>query len=531
MSAAEWPEPVLFDAPSHVPDFPLEALSPSIADFCGRVAESRQVSADLPALIALGVLAAAAARRFVVRLKDDYSEPLNLFIAPALEPGERKSAVFRDCLEPLAEAERELQAREAPRLAEAREQRNLDEARLECLRKQAAKAKAKERTELEAQARDLAVHLTKVPVEPRLIVGDVTPEKLASILVDQGGRIALADAEAGGVFEILGGRYSGNSRPNFDVFLRGHAGDDLRVDRMGRTENVRYPALTVILAPQPAVLRDLANQPQFRGRGLLARFLYALPQSLVGSRVFVQAAVPAETAARYRQTVRRIIEVDPPESGKPGHDLRLSPEALDIWRRCHDEIERRQGEGQDLRGIRDWASKAPGAAARIAGLLHLADGLRDETAILGETMTAACSIVREYLVPHALEAFAMLATDRNVGQARKIANWIARTNRERLTIRDAHKNFPGFGEPADFGPPFRVLENRGILRAISAGEQTGAGRKPSLAYEVNPRFLDLSAQSAESIVRLNFVYSADPSGGPEEVAPRGQRPRLEREPA
>jgi hypothetical protein len=510
-----WPDPIPFDAPARLPAFPLEdALPPAIAEFCSGVADSRQVSPDLPALVALGVLAAAAARRFRVSIKDDYVEPVNVYIAPALESGERKSATFRDCLDPLAEWERELQEREAPRVAAAREQRNINEARLEHLRRQAAKTDdPTERAALTAQAKAMAQGLTKVPAAPRLMVGDVTPEKLASILASQGGRIALADAESGGVFEILAGRYSGNGRANFDVFLRGHAGDDLRVDRMDRSEIVRHPALTVIIAPQPAVLRALADEPQFRGRGLLARFLYAFPQSLVGSRHFVQSAVQSRVTAAYREAVRGILRVEPPGGDEPGHLLRLSAEALEVWRKYHDETEDRQREGGDLRGIRDWASKSPGAAARVAGLLHLAEGRRQRTAISAETMAAAWAIVRDYLVPHAMEAFTMMATDRNVGQARKIAGWILRTGRQALTIRDAHKNFPAFGEPADFEASFRVLENRSIIKPATEEPRSGPGRKGSPAYLVNPGFPKLSAQSAQSDVGGNSANSADTSGG------------------
>jgi len=517
--ADSWPEPIPFDAPARLPAFPLEALPPAIAAFCSGVADSRQVSPDLPALVALGVLAAAAARRFRVSIKADYAEPVNLYIAPALESGERKSATFRDGVEPLVEWERELQEREAPRVAAAREQRSIDEARLEHLHRQAGRTDdPTERAVLTAQAKEIAQDLTEVPAAPRLMVGDVTPEKLASILAGQRGRIALADAESGGVFEILAGRYSGNSRANFDVFLRGHAGDDLRVDRMDRSEIVRHPALTVIIAPQPAVLRALADEPQFRGRGLLARFLYAFPQSLVGARHFIQSSVQSQVAAAYRDVVRGILSVEPPEGDEPGHVLRLSSEALEVWRKYHDETEDRQREGGDLHGIRDWASKSPGAAARIAGLLHLAEGFRQGTGIGAETMAAAWAIVRDYLIPHALEAFTMMATDRNVGQARKIASWIVRTGRNRLTIRDAHSNFRAFGEPADFEASFRVLENRSIIRPAPEEPRTGPGRKPSPAFLVNPGVLKLFAESTESAGPNrggNSANSEGASGGSE----------------
>jgi replicative DNA helicase len=78
------------------------------------------------------------------------------------------------------------------------------------------------------------------------------------------------------VFDQMAGRYSQSGGPNLGVYLKGHVGDLLKVDRRGRPpEYVERPCLTIGLAVQPEVLRGLASRPGFRGRGLLARFLSA----------------------------------------------------------------------------------------------------------------------------------------------------------------------------------------------------------------------------------------------------------------
>ena len=87
------------------------------------------------------------------------------------------------------------------------------------------------------------------------------------------------------MFDQMAGRYNQAAGPNLGVYLKGHAGDLLKVDRRGRPpEYVERPCLTIGLAVQPEVLRGLASRPGFGGRGLLARFLYSLPESLVGRR-------------------------------------------------------------------------------------------------------------------------------------------------------------------------------------------------------------------------------------------------------
>src|ERR1019366_10624509 len=103
-----------------------------------------------------------------------------------------------------------------------------------------------ERLALEEEARNLSSALDRldVPAPPRMFTADVTPEKLASLLHENGGRMAVLSAE-GGIFDIMAGRYS-SGMPNIDVYLAGHAGDPIRVDRRGRSpEFVDRPALTI----------------------------------------------------------------------------------------------------------------------------------------------------------------------------------------------------------------------------------------------------------------------------------------------
>src|SRR5262249_44765827 len=146
------------------------------------------------------------------------------------------------------------------------------------LQKKAAKAANPEtRTQLARDAKELAKELagTRVPVAPQLFCDDVTPEQLARLLALQGGRMLQASAE-GTCFEIAKGRYSETA--NFDVFLKGHAGDPLRVDRIKRgSDTVDRPALSAALAVQPDVIAGLAEAASMRARGFLARWLFALP--------------------------------------------------------------------------------------------------------------------------------------------------------------------------------------------------------------------------------------------------------------
>ena len=82
-------------------------------------------------------------------------------------------------------------------------------------------------------------------------------------MADGGGKAAIVSAE-GGIFDMLSGIYSKNV--NIDVMLKGHSGDSIRVDRIGRnSESIMNPALTVLLTVQPNVLSGMMQNGTFRG--------------------------------------------------------------------------------------------------------------------------------------------------------------------------------------------------------------------------------------------------------------------------
>src|SRR5262249_24050181 len=152
------------------------------------------------------------------------------------------------------------------------------EARIEWLRKRAAKSPLD--TTTISEITDLEDSLPEVPQLPRLWMQDMTSEVLAVEMQHQGERMAVFSDE-GGLFDSLGGRYSGS--PNFDLIIQAHSGSPVRVNRISRPAVfLRHPVLTIGISPQPNVLEHLADTPQFRGRGLLARFLYAVPASPLG---------------------------------------------------------------------------------------------------------------------------------------------------------------------------------------------------------------------------------------------------------
>lgn len=319
------------------------------------------------------------------------------------------------------------------------------------------------------------------PVLPRLIVDDATCEKLGMILAEQGGRIASMSPE-GGVFDLMAGLYSKNGIPQFGVYLMGHSGDNLKSDRVSRSSvYVERPALTCAYAMQPQVIVGLAANPAFRGRGLLARFLYSAPQSWIGRRLIAPPTVPDVVRDAYHGLVKAMAEI---EDEKITLHLAIDAAAtLEAWEA---EIEAMLADGGQMEIMRDWGAKLAGATLRIAAVMHCVEhgpiGGIDLPALL-----SAIEIAR-YLVPHAEAVLNMMQAQEGAGDedARYVLRWIERHRRQEFTKSEAqHQGKRRFPKADDIDPALTELTRRGYIRLVVA-EPAGPGRPPSPKYEVNP---------------------------------------------
>lgn len=469
--------------------FPAKALPTWGQLMVEAVAEETQTPVDLPGVVLLGVLATAAGGRAVVEVQPGWTEPLNLYAVPALDPGSRKSAVFREMTQPIIDAEQAL--RETAR-ADIQESAVAREVAQEAARRAvlAAAKSGEDADKADAIAKAQLADSISAPAWPRIIADDATAEALTSLLAEQGGRIAVLSAE-GDLFDIMSGRYSRDGQvPNLGVFLKGHAGDLLLVDRKGREpERIDHPALTIVVTIQPRVLLDIARKPVLRGRGLLARVLYSLPPDLVGHRRIDVTPVPAETRAAYRANAKALI-LSLADWTDPAV-LPLTEEARKLLAEFQREIEPRlRKDTGDLADLRDWASKLAGATVRFAGLLHLSAHLSDGWGKPAEadTMERAIQLGR-YFTDHARAAFRQMGADPLIADAQQLLAWIARTGVAEFTRRDLFRGVESarFQKVADIDPPLALLVEHGYVRLAAPPETTSRGGRPSSpTYQVHP---------------------------------------------
>ncbi len=472
-----------------LPTFPAGALAGWLASFVEALATATQTPPDLGGMLALSALATAAGGRVEVEPRPGWREPVNLFTAVALPPGNRKSGVFAEITKPLHDYERSAVEQLAPVISEAALAKKVAVERAEKAQAAAGKAPADQAREALIEARQLVqeAEALQVPMPPRMLADDVTPEALVSLLAAYE-RMAILSPE-GGVFQMMAGRYSqAGVGPPLDAYLKGHSGDQIRVDRKGREpEFAQHPALTLGLAVQPDVLHSIADQPAFRGRGLLARFLYAVPESTVGRRQVGAPAVPEQVRSHYHGEMRALCAsmADLAEPATVVFGGKADRLLLDF----EGDLEPRLGDEGNLGHIADWGSKLAGAVVRMAGLLHLAEYLREGWArpVKAETVVASIEIA-EYLIEHALAVFDAMGADPALSDARYVLNWLERHPCECFTIRDLHVALPRgrFAKVANLEPALAVLQAHGYIRQQPLKETKGPGRKPSPTYDVNP---------------------------------------------
>lgn len=490
---------------SYRPVFPC-GLLPGWADsFVSGVAEFTQTPRDLAGMLVLSTLAASVAGKATICLGSGWREPLNLYCAVALPPASRKSPVHRLALDPVQEYERERQEAERPRVEKAREYRRTLEQRLEHVRKDIAKERnPAKRQERQHEQDALVEELSTTPraVLPRLLVDNATPETLTTLLAAHGGHLFVAGAEGGELFAVLGGRYSGN--PNIGVFLHAHSGDSLTVDRRDRSERIESPLLTVALTVQPSVIEDLASVPSFRGRGLLGRFLYAMPPSNLGKRRSRTEPIPESVANAYGARLQALLAVS-----LGGEAIPCSPNAREALRAFQDRLEPRLHEDGNLAHLGDWAGKLAGHVARVAGVVAIASDLGEVSL---EIMERAVSFGEDYLIHHARAAFETMHADPDVLKAQRLLPAVRRIGQEEQSLRELHRAVQGqslFKCVGDVRAGAEVLIDTGHLRHKDESQEPGRrGRKPSPRYLVNPWVFSVSSVTGFSSSRKREGVSA-----------------------
>ena len=471
-----WDTPIPFQT-VNAPNFPTDCLPEPIASFVKALAESTQTSEEMGGILSLGILATVFQSRYEVEIKSDWKEPLCLYTLAIAPPAERKSAVIAHLTAPVYHYEAARRESEQGEIARNRAERDFLEQKLQNMKKKLSRSPEKQNN-LHEEILKTIEELDRFEDKHayRLLVDDTTPEKLVEIMDTQKGCITILSAE-GGVFDTITGRY--NKSANFDIYLKGHAGDPIAIDRIGRATNyIEHPRLSMILTLQPHVLHNLIENTAFRARGLCGRFLYAVCKSKIGYRKVDSEAIPEQAKQEYERFINHIL------SGKKSGVIRLSDEARKVQLEYAAQIEKRLG--NEWESIRDWGGKLVGTMLRIAALLHAAELSENATEIPVGAKTITNSVkIAEYLGSHAMIAYQEMGADQNYEDAKYLLKRICGLEHGEILKSELFDICKGkITKVENMESALQVLVDKNFIKINK--QQSGKKGRPSQKIIVNP---------------------------------------------
>ena len=432
-----WEEVKPFQEEKELPVFPLETLPQAMQDYVKAVARIKQVSPDMVAIGTLGAFSAAVQKKYKVTYGDMHAEPLSLYAVIGADPAERKSSVLATLRKPFVDYQNALESVRSP-----------DEDK------------------------------------PRLFTsGDCTQEKLAEMMAENDEKIAIL-AEEGGIFDILGGRYSG--MPNIELIKQAYDGSDITVDRKkSKSLHLRNPAISAVIYCQPGVIQKFVRNITFLEQGLCGRFMFALPEKYAGSgkREYKQAFTVRDiddyekVAEWYSKTILDFLKLPLEEKPSPVWVAENAESYATLRFNYYENLI-----GGVMKNRSDWAGKAFGRVMRIGAILALIQG---ETQISLETLKNAFEI-GDYLIEHAKDAYGMVGNNPIANEAERAIEFIRKTLRKNknhsFTRRDFTRFFKGSIDRRTLDEILELLESCNYIRMFEYKPETG---RPSIQIFAN----------------------------------------------
>lgn len=497
-----WGEPAgwLSGGEPELPRLPLENLPSALRAFVQTVSSSTQTPAEVASMLVLGALSAACNGRLTVRT-GKFDEPVQLYTCAIMEPGTRKSAVFRPVMEPIQDFEKEKRKESAKRSSQTASdlraaQNHLDRTEKDEAATDEGLQAARERHEIA-----LAAYVPR----RTLITEDATQEGLSKIMEEQGGRISLLSPE-GDWLQNVDGRHS-SGVASAAVHKKGHTRETITVHRKKSGDIlIETPSLTIATSIQPGVLESMQQGQLLRQTGFYARFLWVKPPHGLGTRKTGRdvPSVDKNAVEVYNVLIRYLLNHI--HEREEVLALSLSPEAKDVFYQMEGILERRVADDGDLAGIRDWAGKMCGAALRIAALFACVNQAAANSGTAGgdswgrekseftdgmeisrHEMETAVGIM-EVFAPHALAVLGGAAPPRQqpaLDVLRRL-QMLDEDNRTWSSLWQQVKNVNAFRSRKELRKVLETLEQAGALRLVSPVRTGEPGRPRGERIQLHP---------------------------------------------
>ena len=398
--------------------FPVDALPGRMRVFVESVAAATGTDAAFAGLAALVVVAGCIGNRVAVLVKSGWVEPAVLWGVLVGRSGTTKSPVLKlvtRALIDLFKAERRAFVAAMKEYVRDVERHNV----------RLAEWKKSQRDGPPTDPPDEPER----PIERRLLVSDITVEKLGELLEQNPlGLLLVRDELAAwiGAFDRYASGGKGSDQP---AWLSMYDAAPVTIDRKSGKGNyfVERAAVSVLGTIQPGTLLRIFGTAE-REAGLLARVLVAYPPDRPA--LWTEAALPDDVAAEWRKLLEALLALPPAvdEHGNPRpRFIPIGQEAKVLWIEWHDRHARELDDIYDD-DLRAFYAKLKGACARIALLftcVEVAAGGDAVAYISADAMRRAIRVA-EWAKGEARRVYAVLGETEEDRARRQLIEWIER---------------------------------------------------------------------------------------------------------
>lgn len=448
-------------------EFPVEALPPDLRRFVEAVAAATGTNPAFAALAALVTTAGCIGNRAAALVKGGWIEPAVLWGGAVGRSSTVKSPVLKLTTRALVELYKAERAAYAEATAEhARETEHFG-VRLAEWKRQQKNGPPTDPPEA-----------PEPPREKRVVVSDITVEKLGCLLQDNPlGLLLVRDELAAwiGSFDRYAAGGKGSDGP---AWLSMYDAAAVVIDRKSGNGTIfcERAAVSVLGSIQPGTLARVFGAPE-REAGLLGRVLLAYPPDRPA--LWTDDELPDEVAAEWRELLHGLLALEPgvddDGTARPRY-MPIADDAKPLWVEWHDRHARETAavEGDDLAA---HFGKLKGACLRFALIFEcvaVATGAGGRAAIGADSMRRAIAVT-EWFKHEARRVYGQLAETADDRDRRRLVEWI-RGRGGIVTPRDLTRALQAYPATADAEAALQELVKARLGAWVHDDHDGGRGR-------------------------------------------------------
>jgi len=465
--------PLPLTTPSSENLYPIDALGTTLS------AMAKELNAAIQSPTALCgqsvLMAAALICQGIKNVKMPHGEfPLSLFSLSIAESGERKTAIDKMAMAPIADFEQEQYVKYTQ---DVNKYTILNKAFVES-EKIVTKSLAKNasRQEVETTFKTIGAP-PKKPIQPTLTTSDATIEGVVRHFISALPILGIYSSEGGAFF---GGHSMSkdNVTKAIALFSQGWDGAPLgmmRADPLTGVFKLYNKRLSINLMIQPVILEKVLSDPLLTAQGFIPRFLLCQPESTMGTRLYKQTDLcqtPGYKAyySRLKELLNNGLVLEENTNDLILSSLTPTEESMSLYAGFHDEIERELSVSGRYRHVAGAASKIAEQSLRIAGVLTVIKYDQDPSKVNAEEMLGGIKLAR-YSLHELLRMESQANVSPPLNDAIILLDW-CRLKEHRYIYNQLLQQFaPNSLRKQDrFLPAIKILISHGYLMPLESGK-------------------------------------------------------------